>query len=344
MRLGLIVRDDNTGLGNQTRELFTMLNPDKIAIINSSPFNNNKQNGWYKNFPNSVHSTGFFKKHTMSDFLSDIDVVISCETFYHNQFTNYARKRKIKTILQYNYEFLDYLQNDSLILPDVLVSPSKWNLDIVEQKFGKDCQVVHLPPPITNTNFPVETNLNNHNRVLHIAGRVAAKDRNGTQTVIDMLKHSKKDYELVIKIQGDFQFEVKDSRVTIDDSNPSKYEDLYKGFDLMVLPRRYAGLCLPMNEALLSAIPVFMTNVSPNNFVLPEEWLCEAEKIDTLMTRTLLDVYEGNPEHLGQMVDKYMGNKDKYDYKQKALSIGKQNFTPEFLEPKYQKLIKGESF
>ena len=42
MRLGIIARSDNTGLGNQTRELVNMLNPDKIMLINSRFFNQNK--------------------------------------------------------------------------------------------------------------------------------------------------------------------------------------------------------------------------------------------------------------------------------------------------------------
>ena len=43
MRLGIIARSDNTGLGNQTRELVDMLKPDKILLINSSFFNQNRQ-------------------------------------------------------------------------------------------------------------------------------------------------------------------------------------------------------------------------------------------------------------------------------------------------------------
>ena len=35
MRLGIIARSDNTGLGNQTRELVKMLNPDRILLIDS---------------------------------------------------------------------------------------------------------------------------------------------------------------------------------------------------------------------------------------------------------------------------------------------------------------------
>ena len=45
MKLGIIARSDNTGLGNQTRDLVTMLNPDSIMLVNSLNFNKNKQNG-----------------------------------------------------------------------------------------------------------------------------------------------------------------------------------------------------------------------------------------------------------------------------------------------------------
>ena len=47
MRLGIIARSDNTGLGNQTRELVNMLNPDKILLIDSTTLIkiNNTQNG-----------------------------------------------------------------------------------------------------------------------------------------------------------------------------------------------------------------------------------------------------------------------------------------------------------
>ena len=51
MNLGIIVRSDNTGLGNQTRELTYMLNPVKVMLINSHSFNKNKQNPeWYENY------------------------------------------------------------------------------------------------------------------------------------------------------------------------------------------------------------------------------------------------------------------------------------------------------
>jgi hypothetical protein len=60
-----------------------------------------------------------------------------------------------------------------------------------------------------------------------------------------------------------------------------------------------------MNEALISALPVFMTNISPNNKVLPNDWLFNSTKIDQLQTRTMLDVYDGDAKMLGKLVDDY---------------------------------------
>jgi glycosyltransferase involved in cell wall biosynthesis len=132
----------------------------------------------------------------------------------------------------------------------------------------------------------------------------------------------------------------KDSRIKIDHNDDPIRENLYKGFDLMVLPRRYAGLCLPMNEALISGIPVFMTNISPNNTILPKEWLCNSKKTSTLKTRMLLDVYSADPKHLGKMVDNFMNQKNKIEYKEQAFEIGINNFSKNNLIDKYLNILK----
>jgi hypothetical protein len=106
----------------------------------------------------------------------------------------------------------------------------------------------------------------------------------------------------------------------------------------MILPRRYAGLCLPMNEALLASLPVFMTNISPNNSILQEAWLVDSKKIDRLMTRTMLDVYEGDPKMLAKLVDDYYDS-DIFLNKSKAFGIGINNFSNETLYQKYQDLL-----
>jgi hypothetical protein len=177
-----------------------------------------------------------------------------------------------------------------------------------------------------------------HNRILHIGGKAAVKDRNGTNSVIEMLKYSTGDYEVVIKTQTDLGIRNTNERLTIQTNTTKEPEDLYSGYDAMVLPRRYAGLCLPMNEALLSGLPVFMPRISPNNAILPDKWTVEANKIDEFKAKAIIDVYGVDPKTLAKTVDEYMEKKNSL-IKQEAFDLGFLNFSTESLRDKYINLI-----
>ena len=343
MKLGIVARADNTGLGNQTRELVNMLNPDKILLVDSYSFKNNPQfPEWYDGYDITKNSAEFPTKDDIRKFLDGLDVVISCETFYNHDFIKIARSKNIKTILQYNYEFLDYLVYPQLDYPDVLVAPSMWNFEKVKKLFGDKTKVIYLPPPTDHKTFESvrKNNLSTkHGRILHIMGRKAAKDRNGTDSVIQMLKYSTSDYELVVRTQFPLDNMSSDKRLTVDVNDIKNREDMYDGFDAMVLPRRYAGLCLPMNEALMSGLPVFMTDVSPNNIVLPQDWLVPARPVAKIKTRTSLDVYDADKVRLGRMIDRYIDGNNIEEYKNKAFEIGINLFSYETLKQKYIDLI-----
>jgi glycosyltransferase involved in cell wall biosynthesis len=342
MRLGIIARSDNTGLGNQTRELVNMLNPDKILLIDSTSFNRNKQHPeWYDQY-DCIKTDGFPSVQQIKIFLNDVDVVLSCETFYDQNLIAFANKRGVKTILQYNYELFGNLSNPEWKLPTVLISPSVWNMDIVNERFGSKTKLIHLPPP-TDTSLFNKARQNNlsrtHKRILHVAGKKASKDRNGTDSVIEMLSYSKADYELVITSQTPLVFNLKDERITVKNDNINNKEDLYDGFDAMVLPRRYAGLCLPMNEALISGLPVFMTNISPNNYILPEKWLVDSSIGGKFKTKLMVNIYNANPEKLAELIDNYINSDNVYQSKQEATDIGFNNFSVDALKDKWLKVI-----
>jgi hypothetical protein len=82
-----------------------------------------------------------------------------------------------------------------------------------------------------------------------------------------------------------------------------------------------------------------MTDISPNNFILPAEWLIESEKIDRLLTRMTLDVYGADPRKLATRIDDYVNNIDKEKEKKKAYDIGMQNFYIDTLKDKYLGVI-----
>ena len=340
MRLGIIARSDNSGLGNQSRELINMLGPEKVLLINFEEFNKKKQHpDWYKKY-NVIDSTGYPDINVCKRFIQGLDVILTCETFYHKDFVALAGRYGVKTILQYNFEFFD--KNPHGPVANVLLGPSLWGYDEVVRVLGKKSEIFHLPPPTNPDNFTRarENNLSkSHKRLLHIVGTAAVKDRNGTETILQMLKHSKADYELVIRCQTKPTFTINDSRVTVDYRDIEDQQDLYDGFDALVLPRRYAGLCLPMNEALMSGLPVFMTDISPNDTILPEEWLVSSKKIGEFMARVVVDVYEADAIKLATLVDNYINSDNIKDTKDQAYKLALFNFDPKILKDKYKKII-----
>jgi hypothetical protein len=344
MKLGIIARCDNTGLGNQTFELVKMLNPQKIMLIDSSSFHTGHQQHfeWYQGKNYSVIK-GVPDKNQIVKFIQGLDVVLSCETFYSKHFVQIAKYKKVKTVLQYNFEFLQYLQTQEKFLPDMLLGPTVWNIDVIKEKFENECKVEFLPPPTDPSLFQQnkETNLQNTNRLLHIGGKAAAHDRNGTKIILEMMKYAKSNFELVVRSQTPIDFELhNDERIEVLISNKKNREELYSGFDAMVLPRRYGGLCLPMNEALLSGIPTFMPDISPNNYFLSKEWLIKSKVSGEFMTKTKIDLNETDPRTLAFAIDNYFSIKDKTSTKKQAYEIGYNNFSPDVLKDKYLNTLK----
>ena len=343
MKLGIIVRADNTGLGNQTYELTQMLNPYKIMIIDFTSYNGNQQHfEWYAERDYTI-CRGFPTDEEMNNFLDNVDILLSCETFYNDNTPTLARAKGVKTYLQYNYELFGNLKAEKRPLADVLISPSPWMIERVHKRFSNQASVLHLPPPTRPELFEraLEVNMeSNHKRILHIAGKAAANDRNGTNSILDMMKYSKADFELVIKSQTPINTKRLDSRITVEIDNVKHRQDMYTGFDGMILPRRYAGLCLPMNEALLSGLPVFMTDISPNNLILPKEWLTVSEELGVMRLAAPVIYYDVNAQKLAEKIDAYVNLNDKTSIKQQAFNIGYKSFSPNVLKSKYLDILE----
>ena len=341
-KLGMIVRADKTGLGNQTRNLCYMLKPDVVMIVNSKFFNGNEQhNEWYDQF-NCQVTKSWPTMAECAKFMNGLTHLVTAETIYNTVIFELARKNRTKIFIQPNWEFLDHL-NQPLPQPEKWLMPSYWHLEEMIEKFPN---TVYLPPPIFLNDFKdaKETNLKRSGKknFVHIVGKMASNDRNGTLDVLEAVKLAKEEFTLTIKSQSpitEFGDLINDRRIVLDFTNPNKESEMYSGFDAMILPRRYAGLCLPMNEALSSGLPVIMSDVSPNNRILPSRWLIQASKKETLMTRALIDVYKTNIERLARKIDDFAKMSDnvlKFE-KIEAFDIAYNEFSSDKLFPIYQR-------
>jgi hypothetical protein len=83
-----------------------------------------------------------------------------------------------------------------------------------------------------------------------------------------------------------------------------------------------------------------MTDISPNDTILPKSWLVPSKKIDEFKARTMIDVYEANPEALAKLIDDYVNDANKIEKKQKAFEIGMNNFATENLKQKYLDILE----
>lgn len=339
-KLGMIVRMDRTGLGYQTRNLARMLNPDRLLVIDSTGFNKNQQfPNWYEGKTGMIVK-GFPKNRDIVTFSRGLDAILTCETAYNNYLYTLAKSRGIRTYCQPNHEFGDHLVS-KITLPTKFFMPSFWHLEEWQERFGN---VVYLPPPTDDGDFAEARRLNMERkgkvRFVHIVGRQAVHDRNGTDDIIEALKHCKEDFELEIRSQKPLDRDtasLSDERLTFDISDHSEQDSLYKDADVLLMPRRYGGLCLPMNEALMSGLPVVMTDISPNNRALPSEWLVPATQRTSFMARTMVEVYQTDPLELAKKIDEFAKKKRSGILKEqnKAYDIAKKQYSFWALKQKY---------
>lgn len=328
MKLGLIVRADDSGLGVQTYELYRHLKPAKTLVIDSTPFNDRPQH--LERYPDAwLVNRGFLSDQTCAQFLDGLDVVFTVEIPYNYDLFRQAKERGIATILQYNYEFLDYLQTPDLALPTLFAGPTSWHFNDIPFANKKI-----IPMPVAR-DVLLWRKIDQAKKFVHLIGRPAVNDRNGTDTLLEALAYIKKEVEIVFKTQdspyaAEINAKINHSyqhgtipanvKAHVEVTDHADYAQNYKDGDVLVLPRKFGGLCLPLHEALSTGMPVIMTDLNPQNELLPKEWLVNAAIEGELMTRTMLNVYAAGVRLLADKIDWFAGISPRKMYEQNMMA------------------------
>lgn len=334
MRVGAVLRMDFTGLGIQSKEFFDHI-PCKALVIDSTPLNGYQQNpNWYpgqqivKVLPGNQMK---ISDEVMAEFLNDVDIVMTFETPYEYSLYQRCRDRNIRSLLQLNYEFLEYpLQFHPT--PDVFASPSMWHYEDIPQP------KMFLPVPVNTKKIkPAKPK---EKTFLHIYGKQAVHDRNGTLTFMQSLQYVQNKITVIVRGQHHITLPSVPPNIKLiqDFTNKDNYWENYTG-GVLVMPRRYGGLCLPMQESIACEMPVIATDISPNNTWLPKEWLVSARHERSFKCKQHVDVFEANPRELAAKIDEFC---DK-EYYHNAVAIAKDiksKISWEALMPVYQKLFQ----
>lgn len=326
-RIGLIARCDSTGLGTQSWEFFNHI-PCKALVIDFSNMipvgeHNTILRPHTSRFPGqkvirwgTVHNLrGDIPTEIIEEFVHDIDILFCIETPYDYNIFDVCRRRGVKTILQLNYEFLDYPSN--LPLPDLFAAPSMWNYDAIPEP------KVFLPVPVNTERLTVKPP--RANTFIHIAGRPAEQDRNGTRCLFSALRYVKSAITVIVKSQTLIHIPNLPANINIicEVGNKENYYDNYDQGGVLVLPRKYGGLCLPINEALSCGMPVITTAISPNNTWLPTEWLVSSHHMGAFQSKKVVEFYHVDQIELAAQIDAHC-NQDVYEAaRDKAIELRK---------------------
>lgn len=302
MKIGLIARMDNTGLGNQTYDFYKYMKPSKTLVIDMSQLNPG-----FKQYPeryegNVRFNKGFLTKESI-EWLTDVDLIFTCEIpySYNYELFKIAREKGVKTVLQYNYEFFDYFNNKSLPEPDLFLAPSKWHYDDIKYE-----NKAFLPVPVDTEVLKYKERKGK--TFLHISGRVLLEDRNGTNIFLQAIKYVKDpEARFILYTQHNLEgLQETDPRLEIRTLDVDNYWDLYREGDFWVLPRKFGGLCLQLNEAMASGLIPIMTFASPQNEFLPKELLVQPSHRKAIMTRTLIECWETDPKMLADKMNEVL--------------------------------------
>jgi glycosyltransferase involved in cell wall biosynthesis len=269
-------------------------------------------------------------------FLKDLDVVFTAETAYNNQLYPLARQAGVKVVVQPNYEFFD--RNAT---PDLWAVPSMWHWDdIPEPK-------VLLPVPIATDRFPQRPTRGRATRFVHIGGWPAIHDRNGTTDLLEALQFVQSPITVAIKGQDAHAlgklmrgYRVPSNvELIFDARDVPDYWDNYSDGDVLVMPRRFGGLCLPTNEALGAGMPVIMPDISPNNTWLPAEWLVSATCEAQFKARTLIDIHTVDHRALAAKIDQFATDATFYAHAEATARDMAKRMSWESLRPEYDRMF-----
>lgn len=321
IKLGLVARPDNSGLGIQTWEFQRHMKPDKTLVIDLSELADAKDNcnkhAYLDRFPGALVHRGLTPTpDVITEFLDGLDVIFSAETFYTHDLLHRANSSGVKSVLQYNYEFLTHLTAPSLPRPTLFAAPSLWRYFTTNLS-----NKVHLPVPIATERFSLAADIPEVAQVfMHPVGRPAIYDRNGTHDLIAALPYIRNPVTIIFRCQRSDYVEplLKKAdipahlNIEVDTSAPADYWVNYQGVDAVILPRRYGGLCLPANESLGAGIPILMPDIDPNNHWLPMEWLMPASIYNHFEAANSVSVYQTKPAVLADYVDAFATDSSLY--------------------------------
>ena len=256
-RIGLLGRMDDGGLGTMTWEFARHIHPERVLIVDLGHEGRGK--GHIERYTDNCNEVGVstswpgFDAEAANWLLRDIDILYTAETFYWPEIQAMCTQRGIRTVLHSMPE----LHAPGLAADQIWV-PTTWEQERIPG-------ARYIPVPVALDRFESRQS-ERAEAFLHIVAP-AMLDRNGTDALLGALP--------LINEPCEIRFRGLDLELT----NPSSpaaprnlggkenYWEMTEDGDVLLMPRRYGGLSLPMQEAMARGMPIITTDLLPQ-----KEW------------------------------------------------------------------------
>lgn len=267
--LGLVARADQRGIGIMTAEFYKHMKPDKTLIVSHGQwpqdFDQYVRPGAPLPYPTALNLKDLsLDEETCREFLKGLDVAYCVETLYDWRFKQWAEDAGCRVVIHGMPELYSTGDHErGRPQPDEWLWPTPWLIDDLPDgsilnvpcAWGEAAQAdPYNPGPL---------------HILHTAGVRAAEDRNGTVTFMEALRYVHEPVHATIVTQdtglpGGLARVPSNVEVSVITGGYKNRWEMYDHQHLLVLPRKYGGLCLPALEAMSCGLALALPRVSPN--------------------------------------------------------------------------------
>lgn len=331
MRIGTICYATRQGLGWLAKWFYDAGIINEVLVFRHPHGDRPSHMEWYPPGTQELRIRPF-RPLMIEQFLDKLDIVLFFETPFEWDVLRRCQKRKVKTAIIPMYEW--FLEKPPYQF-DKFINPS-----LLDQDYFPHGEFIPIPIP---PNLPKEVR-HTANKFLHSGGNLGCRGHKGTLELMRAMQYVQSDLSLMIRSQDPRGLQKlieqvpgieADKRVTFD-TNEMPWEDLYKGFDVLVAPEKFNGLSLPLQEAYAGGMPVITTDRYPTNTWLPKELLIPVERYQRAQTmRGHLEFDEAivNPVAIARTLDNWYG-KDIEQFSKQGLAYAEAN-SWEVLKPRY---------
>lgn len=262
-----MVRMDDRGLAHLTQEFAAHMAPERVLVVDMQdprfPVRSLVSHRVRNGEPGLFYATCNRENGTLTGpidaFLDGLTHVYTAETGYDRRFYAWCRDAGVASICHVMPEFDRFTSGEIPDRPTAVWVPTKWR---EEKVFGS--RLVPVPVPVA----PRPRQRTEARTFVHIIGSRAKPDRNGTLTVYEAIRLTpalrwvlfaqdrRADGLLPDSLRGCANVEIRYG--SVDDRWA-----LYDEADVLVAPRRFGGLSLPVLEANACGVPVIMGEHDP---------------------------------------------------------------------------------